>query len=108
MKFTYIVACVGSNDPDFDEENEIDLDRVRGHTSKAAAVKDVAQLADGGTNMDVVLLKVEWWGAGHLRPPRRVRTPKEEADALVAHFKKHGGKVAIKPKSKTKKAKARK
>ena len=70
MKFKYIVGCVGPHS-DFDDDDEVDLARVRGHKTKALAEKDLNQLINGGTNMAVVLLKVEKRGHGKLSPVKK-------------------------------------
>ena len=68
IKHKYIVACVGQHDPDFDEDGEVDLAMIRGFASKKAADAAMDSLLDGGTNMPAVLLKVERYGQGKLKP----------------------------------------
>lgn len=75
IEHKYIVACVGQHDPDYDEDGEIDLAMIRGFATKESAVDAMDSLLDGRTNMPVVLLKVERYGQGVLKP----RKPKSKS-----------------------------
>jgi len=65
----WVVALIGT---DLDaEENEVDLSHARSYRTKAEAMREFESLANGRTNMDVVLLRVDVCQTGVLTRTRR-------------------------------------